>query len=265
MENSFLLVLVALICFISIVGCTSSPTKAQEEAVNTTIIPTRVSSVQTVAPTQISTAPVTVTINESFTGVDVNRHFLDITFGRANSYLTKVTTGSAYKVAYTLNGKNMDSDADIITDFAKNYNSLTSTTTFDNPPIRTDEKGIHIEFYPQDYLQSLDEKYITYKELDPSSGNYLFILYSGSDQPRYYINSDLTGDVRKHYIMKAMLFSLGFQGTTNTYPDSFFYANTINHVNLSPIDKAAINVMYDSRIQNGMSINDAKNALLIDR
>ena len=219
-----------------IAGCSSQQSIIKQESPNITTTTQQVTSVPTLVPNQLVTQIATTDKSASFSGIDVNRHFLDLTFGRSNNYLTKISTDPDHKVSFTLNGKNTNDDAKIINDFAKNYNSFTSTSTFDSSPIRTDQKGILIEFYPQDYLKSLQTYVLTTTETDPTSGDILFI--PGANGGITYINSDLSGDVRKHYIMKAMLISLGFQGTTNNYPDSFFYANNIDHVNLTPLDIA---------------------------
>jgi len=42
-----------------------------------------------------------------------------------------------------------------------------------------------------------------------------------------YINSDLKGDSRTHWILRALLYELGFPGETGTYTDSMFFQNQI--------------------------------------
>lgn len=257
MHKSFLIVIIG---FLLIIGCTSQIPQQEQTS---TVSPTQTI---TETPTLPDTTPsATPTSERIYTDDEINRHFLNIAFGRDNYYLVKIYTSSSNRVGFSLYGQNTPEDEQFMTDFAKNYNRFTATTTFHDPPIRTDEKGVYLGFFPSNYLKSIEEAQIVYREIDPSNDDYLFIITSKyGDFTHYYVNSDLTGDRRNHYIMRAMLYYLGFPGVTNTYPESFFYAENRDGVTLISLDKSAINVMYDKRIIAGMPINAVKNVLLID-
>jgi hypothetical protein len=264
----YILFVILLVIALVTAGCVSeNKNTVVAPTETTTIITTQMTPSPTILPTRAVTTTVNIEKTDSFTDVDVNRHFLSLVFGKTNFYITKRYTGPGARVAFSLDGKNTADDTQTITDFGKDYNIFTSNTAFDSPPIRTDEKGIHLEFFPPDYFKNLNEYYIIFKEIDPSNENYLFaVMYSAkSDGNHFLINSDLKGDKRKHYIMKAMLYVLGFVGTTYTYPDSFFYSNNQDHITLTPIDKAAINVMYNNQIYNGMSLTGVKTVLMSDK
>jgi len=268
MKKSLLIILIALIGFILIMGCSTQQQTTQQNIVSPTSSPqitsTQIASTpQTITPSVIEEKPVQIT------NLDANRHFLDIAFGRSTNNLKKNLNG----LVYTLNGKYSESDKKIISDFAKDYNNFTSTKTFIDSPIVEKGDGMSINFYPQDYVKKLGEH--KYQEIDPTTGDINFamdIKYVESyhslgpalEFPQFYINPDLTGNVRQHYIMKAMLLSIGFQGTTINYPDSFFYTGNNDKINLTPLDKAAINVMHDVRIINGMTFDSAKESLILN-
>ena len=253
-------------------GCSSQQQTTQQNIVSPTSSP-QITSTQIATTPQTTTPPVIEEKPVQITNLDANRHFLDIAFGRSTYSLKKELNG----LVYTLNGKYSDGDKKIISDFAKDYNIFTSTKTFIDPPIADKGEGMSINFYPQDYVKKLGEH--KYQEIDPTTGDINFAMdikyvkaYQAAgfptsppfEYPQFYINPDLTGNMRQHYIMKAMLLSIGFQGTTINYPDSFFYTGNTDKINLTPLDKAAINVMHDVRITDGMTLNRAKESLILN-
>jgi hypothetical protein len=76
-----------------------------------------------------------------------------------------------------------------------------------------------------------------------------------------YIDSDLTGNQRDYWTLRALLYNLGFTGETSKYPDSLFYAGSTNATQLSTIDWDALQLMYGSKITNGMSKSSVRGIL----
>ncbi len=246
MHKAFVIVVIA---FLLITGCTTQIPR-QEQTL--TVSPTKTI---TETPTLPHTTPGATPLSEkTYKDYEIKLHFLDIAFGRDTYFLVKFYPSSSNRVAFSLYGHNTADDEQFMTNFAKNYNNFTETVTFHDPPVRTDDKGAYLGFFSSSYLKSIDESQIIYRETDPSNGDYLFIITSiPGEFTHYYVNSDLTGDRRNHYIMRAMLYYIGFRGVTNTYPESFFYTENRNGAALISLDKSAINVMYNKRINAEMS------------
>jgi hypothetical protein len=67
------------------------------------------------------------------------------------------------------------------------------------------------------------------------------------------VNSDLKGDERKRWILRAVLYNFGFYGETAKYSDSVFYAGNNNASKLNDVDLKALQLMYGKKITNGMT------------
>jgi hypothetical protein len=257
-----ILLILSVIGLILFCGCLSS--SQQAPAGNTT--PQATASPTGTVPATVTTPSVTPTPQTQITDEMIKRHFLNIAFGRDNAYIEKLSVDPDNPVDFSLNGQVSADDVATIKAFAADYNKTTNTRTFSRDPIRTDQKGIYFGFFPDSYLKSLSETNIIHKEVNPDTGQILYLVaYSPDGGDRLYVNSDLTGDIRTHNIMRILFYYLGFPGQTYDYPESFFYANSSDNVVLTPLDKAAINVMYDARIYRGMTFESAKNVLLMNQ
>jgi Protein of unknown function (DUF2927) len=231
---------------------------------------------QTILPTTPPGTPVTtVTATVLPTGIgqtvltneNIKRHFLNIAFGRDNTYILKSYPDPDYHISFYLSGKFDDSDTALLRNFSKEYNKLTATSTFSDDLIKTQQRAYPGEtdliFFPEASLRSMDESSVRHKEINTQTGDVLF--YIPRESEKVYINTDLTGDYRKHAIIKAILYYLGFPGQTYDYSDSMFYANGFSNVVLTPLDIAAVNTMYDGRIYPGMSFDEVKRVLLLNQ
>ncbi|MDD1719280.1 MAG: hypothetical protein LUQ25_04405, partial [Methanoregulaceae archaeon] len=78
-----------------------------------------------------------------------------------------------------------------------------------------------------------------------------------------YVNSDLSGPMRTHFILLGMLFELGFKGETLKYQDSLFYYRGTTTTSLSAIDEKAVQIMYGLGLYNGMTVEDVKKRVFI--
>ena len=123
--------------------------------------------------------------------------------------------------------------------FTKNYNRLMSVEAFSDDPFSS--QGNPIIIYPLNSLDSLEKSFIACQELDQKSGVPLYMIYKPViEQPsgrkevitKIYLNSDLQGAERNHYLERAMLHYLGFPGQTYSYPDSVFFYSTQSNVDL---------------------------------
>jgi hypothetical protein len=86
-------------------------------------------------------------------------------------------------------------------------------------------------------------------------------IYYSSTTNMIYVNSDLANGERDHYVVRGVLYYLGFPGETGKYPTSIFYSQPNNVVNLSTIDWQAVQLMYGSKISSGMDLTTIQNML----
>ena len=75
-----------------------------------------------------------------------------------------------------------------------------------------------------------------------------------------YVNSDLATGERDHYLVRGVLYYLGFPGETRQYPTSIFYSQPNDVVNLSTIDWQASELMYGNKISNGINLTNPGHA-----
>ncbi len=255
------------VSFILFSGCTT-PTEPPVTAVTTplTTPATQTATVQTTVPamTPVMTTPLT-----SFTKDQVNELFIDIAFGCDETGINKIDVSPENHLFYSLEGQVRNDDIEFVKGFTKNYNLITSVEAFSNDPLSS--RGSPIIFFPRDSLDSLEKNFIACQELDPTSGAPLYIIYTSTiENPngqkevttKIYLNSDLKGALRNHYLERAMLYYLGFPSQTYDYPDSVFFYNTQSNVEFIPIDVEAMKTMYNPGIYSGMTIQEVRRLLL---
>jgi hypothetical protein len=252
------------ISFVLLAGCISSQNPLVPS--ETSLATPEMTTVPTPEPT-MSSPPATPA--GTFTRDEVGQLFIDIAFGCDNTWVNKVTTTPDNHLFYSLEGQVTDDDREFATSFAEHYNLITSTETFSDNPLSA--KGNPIIMFPADSLDSLEKSFIGCQERDPQTGALLFMIYNPVETypsgeqvvtTKIYINSDLQGAKRQHFLERAMLYYLGFPGQTYTYPDSFFYYNSQSSIDLTPLDIEAIRTMYNPGIYYGMGIQGARQYLL---
>lgn len=264
-RNIFFLVPVLLLILFA--GCTApgqqpAPPVTTGQAPESTPYPTVTESPATQVPaTTLTPAP--------FTKDDVNKLFIDIAFGCDSTWITKVAPSSENHLFFSLEGQSAAGDTDFIRQFTRRYNLISAEGIFSDDPLSS--RGSPIIFYPVESMKSLDRTYIACQEVDPVTGETLYMVYKPvTDLPgggqvvttRVYINSNLPDDQHRHYLERAMLYYLGYPGQTYAYPDSVFYYNTRTNVDLTPLDIEALRTMYNPGIYQGMSVQEARYLLL---
>jgi hypothetical protein len=78
-----------------------------------------------------------------------------------------------------------------------------------------------------------------------------------------YVNAGLTGDTRNHFVLRSLLYALGFRGETLQYPDSVFYYQSMTNSRLSLIDRKAIEIMYGAGLYPDMTVANVKNVVYV--
>ncbi|HWQ67601.1 MAG TPA: hypothetical protein VN372_12135, partial [Methanospirillum sp.] len=78
---------------------------------------------------------------------------------------------------------------------------------------------------------------------------------------RLILINDITLKDREHFLIRGILWSMGFHGETTKYQDSFFYRGGNVNTKFSLMDEDAIRLLYGGRLQSGMDVESIKKAL----
>jgi hypothetical protein len=261
------LVLVILVC-----GCISTAPSTQPTATSTIVIgttpvptPTKVTSSETTAiPEVIPSSTITQTL---YSTNDIYKHFVDIAFSPDYPSINKWNKEFVH-VAITGNYDNKDIKT--INNFLQLFNSYSSTTKLPKEVQQSETLGdIVLTFLPESSLNNINLDNSWKISKNPENGTINFIYKTnpfqyGVSTHTVYINSDLKGNARIHWILRSLLYELGFLGETGIYPDSIFYSESDTTTSLSKIDLKALELMYGTKISNGMSLNKIRDLLLIN-
>ncbi len=205
------------------------------------------------ATTAKPTAPPTPTL-QSYSSADIGNHLVEIAFGPDNSGIQKPNKSL---VAVSCSGTYTDSDVVLLNNFISQFNDYSSTTKISHNVEFGGLGDIPLNFLPADSLNQIKVDATTSVYKDAQTGTYYFIRTN----EKTYVNSDLKGDERKRWILRAALFNLGFLGESAKYSDSLFYAGTNKATQLSAIDLKALQLMYGRKITIGMTKSTVKTTL----
>jgi len=71
----------------------------------------------------------------------------------------------------------------------------------------------------------------------------------------------LSQQERSHLIREELTQSLGIMKDSNRYNDSIFFQGWTNTINYTPIDRAIISLLYDSRLKPNMTRDQVRKVL----
>jgi hypothetical protein len=205
-----------------------------------------------------------VVTKPGITSAAINKHFFTVAFGPDNTKIKKLAPENPL-LSMALTGNYGDNDTLLLQQFIVQFNNFSSTDKFRSDLKSEDKASIVIIFSPESTLENVADLGGMVISKDPKSGviHYLHVIETTQfvSQDVIYINSDLKGDTRTHWILRGLLDDLGFTGETYDYPDSIFYAGSENTTRLSDIDWKAVQLMYGSKITPGLT-SDRVKALL---
>lgn len=265
---------IALVC---LAGCTSStpepvstpaatPTPQAGNATVTVTQPVANSTATQAIPATTTTAPALYTPNE------IDSHFLDIAF---NNKFQTIGQSSASGNTIAITGDYTDTDVSALGNFLLQFNNNSPIKQLPAVPVQESNGGdIRFNFIPESSMDTLAQQQPSFGLINRDSSGKIGSIYkttsntvSNSTNAYVYrsgtvfVNSNLTGDERTHYMLRGLLYYLGFVGQTTTYPDSIFYAGPNNTVTPDGIDWQAIDVMYGGTITPGMTFNEVTDVL----
>jgi|GEM_PF-1019994 len=199
----------------------------------------------------------------TLSSTDINRHFIQIAFGPDS---TKIAKPADDRISIAMSGDFVENDTLMINEFTSQFNNLSSTKKI-NTGIKTgDQASIVMYFLPEASLENIEDSGTNVFK-DPKTGVIHFLHRTIQNQlitkEVMYVNSDLTDKQRTHWVLRSLLYQLGFTGETYDTPDSIFYANSENTTQLSDIDLKAVGLMYGKKITTGMTFDRVKALLLI--
>ena len=166
----------------------------------------------------------------------------------------------------SLNGLYTNTDISTIQSFIREFNALSSTIEFSPEVSTSKEERIQISFFPPSSMTAISNRlkpeYVTgyyYTFKDAHTQEIMSICTSVGQKESInegwkgtvviiYINSELTGDQRNHYIQRSLLYVLGFRGSTSDYPRSIFYSGENSNIKFDSIDWALIREVYGPRL-----------------
>jgi hypothetical protein len=204
----------------------------------------------TMVPTRSATAagtPTLVPTLQTYSSTDIINHLLDIGFGPNNNVIKKPAKD---RLVVSLAGKYNESDIILVNTFIGQFNNYSSTTKISDVINFKSPGDIALDLSPATTLIQINNDLNTtvdYK--DPQTGTWYFVF----TPEKTSMNSDLKGDERKRWILRAVLYNLGFYGETARYSDSVFYTGATNVSQLNIVDLKALQLMYGKKITNGMT------------
>jgi len=270
--RSIWILAIGLILVILAGGCTSTAPSAQPTATSTIVpgttpfptTPKVTSSVTAAIPEVLPSSTITQTL---YSTSDIYRHFVDIAFSPDYPSIHK---WNKELVHVALTGNYDSTDIKTINNFLQVFNSYSGTTKLPKEVQQSETLGdIVVTFLPESSLNNINLDTSWKISKNPENGAINFIYKTNPFQygvitHTVYINSDLKGNARTHWVLRSLLYELGFPGETGMYPDSIFYSGSDTVTSLSKIDLKALELMYGTKISNGMSLNKVREILLID-
>ena len=152
-----------------------------------------------------------------------------------------------------------DRDEKALFDFADQLDARVANL----PPIywtrKSDEANVTIAYVPLDKMQEYSESYV--------EGNWGFVSFWWNDaQEMVYaqiaIASDVTSQIeRNHLLMEELAGALGLTNDIDSDPDSIIHQEWTTTQELSGMDWALLNLLYDERLTPGMSWEEVSAAL----
>ena len=228
---------------------TVQPTATTAKPAATTAKP----AATTAKPAATTAKPAATTVAPVYSATDIGNHLVEIAFGPNNSKIVKPTK-SLY--AISISGTDQTSDVALAKTFISQFNTYSTTLKLSTNVEENSPADITLVLLPAKSLSQISaNNSISYQE----GGTGKMYLIQTSE--KIYVNSDMVGNERSRWFLRAILINLGFTGETSKYSDSLFYTNANNVAKLSEIDWKAVQLMYGSKITNGMTKSTVKSVI----
>jgi hypothetical protein len=212
----------------------------------------------------VATIIVTPTVKKGITTADINKHFFAVAFGPDNAKIKK-RAPELYPLSMAIAGDYRDNDTVILHQFTAQFNNYSSTDKFRSDIKYGEMATIVVWFSPESSLKNVADLGDMVVSKNETTGDIHYIQMTVKvdriSKEVVYINSDLKGEERTHWILRGVLDNLGLPGEDADYPDSIFYSGSENTTRLSEMDWKAVQLLYGSKITTGLT-SDRVKALL---
>jgi len=205
-----------------------------------------------------------LTPKTALSSADINKHFFRIAFGPDN---TKITKFPQDRISIAMIGDTDDNDTVTMGEFIDQFNNHSYTTKISQFIKSGNQASIVIYLLPEASLKNIEPLASSEISKDSKTGVIHYLHETVKKQlittEIIYVNSDFKGDQRTHWMLRGLLYELGFPGETYDYPDSIFYSGSENTTRLMEIDMKAVELMYGKKITPGLTSDRVKSMLLL--
>lgn len=251
----FSLTILFLAISLAFSGCTTVSDVQEPGPVTEITTPTIVPTTEVTQTESVTPSPTPTAI--SLTSEDINLHFMDVAFGSGSIYLVRLPPSSK-RTTISLNA-GTDVDRQTIESFAVKFNALSqSNMLFENT--KEGQTGdIRVKFLSPEGMKAVDmDDEMDWLNREFYCDGIICAKIKGYD---IYLNSEMVGEQRTHYLLRSLLYTLGFKGDSLRYPDSIFAYPENSVTELSFLDEKAVQVMYGLGMYDGMTVYDVKGVL----
>lgn len=204
---------------------------------------------------------------KDFDKSDVSLHLLDITFGLDNSKISLFKTDKDYE--FWFDAYYSDSEVKYVKDLAKELNSISGTTQFEDEDVVLGFLQTNYATIPNNYynIKIVTEKVLKqYYDDQRKDSDHLIkdkdgVLIGIVNTDYLYLLNTMSEADEKYYILKGLLYSMGLHGTSYKNRDSFFYRTELLNRDLTDLDKEAIKLLYGGGLKSGNTFEDARKTL----
>jgi hypothetical protein len=184
-------------------------------------------------------------------------YFSEIAFGVEYGSFAPALHRWANDVRIRVHGAPTDADIYTLNQVIAELNQLTSGITLS---ITKEEPEIEVYFVPESRFSTIEPQYV----LD--NLGFFRVWWNNQGvihQARILIVSEgVTQQERAHLIREELTQSLGLFQDSWKYPESIFYQGWTATNEYAPIDRAAIRLLYSPQLRPGMTLSQARAALL---
>ncbi len=205
-----------------------------------------------------------------FDKTDIATHLVDVAFGIDNAKLQLFKSNKDYQ--FWFDAYYTEDDVKYILEMAKYLNTLSDTTQFEDEEVargflKSNYEEIPYNYYnikiiPENMLEDFkDERKPEEHLMKDPEGNLI-----GMVAPDHlYLLETLSDEDRNYYIRRGIFYSMGLHGTTYSEQDSFFVKEIGKNTELSSLDEEAVKLLYGGRLTTGMSLEETRKTLGLDK
>lgn len=205
-----------------------------------------------------------------FDKTDIATHLVDIAFGIDNAKLQLLKSNKDYQ--FWFDAYYTEDDVKYILDLAKYLNTLSDTTQFEDEEVargflKSNYEEIPYNYYnikiiPENMLEDFKDERKPEEHLMKNQEGDLIGMVAPD---HLYLLETLSDEDRKYFIRKGIFYSMGLHGTTYSEQDSFFVKEIGKNKELSSLDEEAIKLLYGGRLTTGMSLEETRKTLGLDK